>query len=61
MKFFFSFQNNPKYQDLSYVLGLLRKGNTPVIAKFHMTDLVICHSNMTLTFSPIERIGNGAV
>ena len=43
----FSFQNNPKNLDPSYkidldVLGLFRKGNTHIIAKFRSTHLVIC-------------------
>ena len=41
----FPFQNNPKNPDPSYkmdlnFLGLFRKGNAPIIAKFHGTDLV---------------------
>ena len=43
----FSFQNNPKNQDLSYKTdlvfwGLFRKGKTHIIAKFLRTDSVIC-------------------
>ena len=60
----FPFQNKPKNPDPSYkmdldFLGLFRKGNAPIIAKFHRTDLVtgICShfgEGINLSYSRIN-------
>ena len=62
----FPFQNNSKHLDPSYIggyrsLGLLSKGKTCNIAKFHGTDLFICsHSREEITpsYSRINMVNS---
>ena len=50
---FLIFQNNPKNLDPSYdgsrSLGMFRKVKTPILAKFHRTDSVICCNSREAT------------